>query len=102
MLKSIQVELKEANAFIARFHRHHKPVVGHRFSLGVGNTDMLVGVAICGRPVARNCNPKETLEVTRLCTDGTKNACSWLYGASARIAKDLGYKKIQTYLLDEE
>ena len=42
----------------------------------------------------------EVVEVTRLCTDGTKNACSFLYGAAARIAKEMGYKQIQTYILE--
>lgn len=102
-LTTVQVELKEANEFVARFHRHHKPCTGHRFSIGVGKEDgALVGVAICGRPVARGCNHKTTIEVSRLCTDGTKHACSFLYAKSARIAKELGYKKIQTYILDTE
>lgn len=93
-LRLIHVELKEANDFVGLLHRHHKPVVGHRFSVGVAN-GILRGVAICGRPVARLC-AKDTLEVTRVCTDGTKNACSMLYGACARAGAALGYKKIQT------
>ena len=40
--------------------------------------------------------------VTRLCTDGTKNACSMLYAASARVAEAAGYKRIQTYILETE
>lgn len=64
--------------------------------------DMLVGAAIIGRPVARMVDPSKVVEVTRLCTDGTKNACSFLYGASARAAKALGYERIQTYILDSE
>jgi hypothetical protein len=43
-----------------------------------------------------------TLEVTRLATDGTRNACSFLYGAAARAAFALGYKRIGTYILDTE
>jgi hypothetical protein len=45
------VELSEANAFVAQHHRHHKPVVGHRFSLGAFDGDRLCGVVIVGRPV---------------------------------------------------
>jgi len=101
-LKIVPVELKEANQFIAEHHRHHKPVQGHRFSIGVIKEDQLVGVACIGRPVARAVNAKEVLEVTRLCTDGTKNVCSCLYSAAARVGKELGYKKIQTYILDSE
>ena len=101
-LKIVPVELKEANAFIAEHHRHHKPVQGHRFSIGVTNNSVLVGVAVIGRPVARLTNPKEVLEVTRLCTDGTKNACSALYSAAARVGKELGYLKIQSFILEIE
>lgn len=98
------VELREANDFIARLHRHHKPVQGHRFSIGATDSDgILHGVATIGRPVARlSGNPRDVLEVTRLCTDGTPNACSFLYSAAARIGKAMGYLKIQTYILDEE
>jgi hypothetical protein len=94
-MKIKPIELKDANAFIALHHRHHKPVQGHRFSISVWNDKQLVGVAIVGRPVAR-------LAVTRLCTDGTKNACSMLYSAAARVGKELGYKRIQTYILASE
>jgi hypothetical protein len=94
--------LKAANAFIAEHHRHHRPVVGHRFSLAAWNADVMVGVAIVGRPVSRGCDPGRVLEVTRLCTDGTKNACSILYAAAARVGRELGYHKIQTYVLQSE
>lgn len=96
------IELSEANALIARLHRHHKPVKGHRFSLGAFKGDVLVGAAVVGRPVARECDQRRHLEVTRLVTDGTKNACSALYAAAARAGKALGYLKIQTYILDSE
>ena len=101
-MKPARVELAEANAFVQARHRHHKPVRGHRFSLGASRDDQLVGVAICGRPVARAVDQKNVLEVLRCCTDGTKNACSYLYGKAARLAKELGFKRIQTYILDEE
>lgn len=95
-------ELAEANAFVELHHRHHKPVIGHKFSLMAGVDDKTVGVAIVGRPVARGRDDGITLEVTRLCTDGTKNACSFLYGACARAAFALGYKRIGTYILASE
>ncbi len=104
MLKIVHLELAEANALVDELHRHHKPVRGHRFSVGAVDTKSgkLVGAAIVGRPVARAVNYKTTLEVTRLVTDGTKNACSFLYAAAARAGKELGYNKIQTYILEEE
>lgn len=96
------IDLAEANVFVALHHRHHKPVVGHKFSLGAVKDDVIVGVAIIGRPVARGRDDGLTLEVTRLCTDGTRNACSFLYSASARAAFALGYKRIGTYILKSE
>ncbi len=98
----ITVPLSEANAFVAKLHRHHKPVVGHKFSLGALKDDILVGVAIVGRPVSRMRDDGLTLEVTRLCTDGTKNACSFLYGAAARAVFALGYIRLGTYTLPSE
>jgi hypothetical protein len=94
--------LDEANAFVAQHHRHHGEVVSHKFSLGAALGDVIVGVAIVGRPVARARDDGLTLEVTRLCTDGTRNACSFLYGACARAAFALGYKRIGTYILASE
>ena len=101
-LRHIRIGLDEANAFVAEHHRHHKPVIGHLFSLGAVQGDRIVGVAIVGRPVARMRDDGATAEVTRLCTDGTRNACSFLYGASARTAFALGFTRIGTYILASE
>lgn len=103
MLVLAPITLKEANTFVQNYHRHHKPSVGHKFSISVQkeNGD-LAGVAICGRPVSRHYDDGFTLEVNRLCTDGTKNACSILYGAVCRAAKAMGYKKVITYILQSE
>lgn len=102
MLMLVPISLKEANAFVAAHHRHHKPVVGHKFSLGCVQGERLVGVAIVGRPVSRYLDDGRTLEVNRLCSTGEKNVCSFLYGAAARAAKALGYERIITYTLDTE
>jgi len=101
-LELARVSLAEANGFVASLHRHHPPVVGHLFSLGAVNDGKLVGVAIVGRPVSRMRDDGVTAEVTRLCTDGTRNACSFLYGAAARAAFALGFKRIGTYILKTE
>lgn len=102
-MKVIPISLKQANEFVEKYHRHHSPVVGHKFSIGaLDNKDSLVGVAIVGRPVSRYLDDGKTLEVTRLCTDGTYNACSFLYSRCAKIAKDMGYEKIITYILETE
>ena len=101
-LELVRIDLAEANAFVSQHHRHHKPVVGHIFSVGAAMAGKIVGVVIVGRPVARMRDDGETAEVTRLCTDGTRNACSFLYGASARAAFALGFKRIGTYILASE
>jgi hypothetical protein len=96
-------ELDEANAFVALHHRHHKPVVGHKFSIAISDDLGVVrGVAIVGRPVARMLDDGWTLEVLRLATDGCKNACSALYSAAWRAAREMGFKKLVTYILDSE
>lgn len=96
------IELNTANEFVGNHHRHHKPVRGHRFSIGCFYNGVLVGVAIVGRPISRRINQYTTVEVLRLCTDGTKNACSFLYSACRRSAKELGYSRIITYILSTE
>lgn len=96
------IELAEANAFVAKHHRHHRPVVGHRFSIGAAQGDSVVGVAIVGRPVARGNQDGLTVEVCRVATDGTDNCCSFLYGAARKAAFALGYRRIITYTLPEE
>jgi len=101
-MKIVPITLKAANAFVNKYHRHHKATIGHKFSIGLSDSRDLIGVAIMGRPVARGSDDGFTIEVARLCTNGTKNACSMLYQAAARASKELGYKKIQTYILDEE
>lgn len=96
------ITFEEANAFVAKFHRHHKPMQGCKFCVAVSNEDKVVGVAIVGRPVARLLDNGWTLEVNRCCTDGTRNACSMLYSSAWKVAKALGYKRLITYTLPEE
>jgi len=101
-LVAVPIDLKEANAFVKSHHRHHKPVVGHKFSIGASINEKIVAVVIVGRPISRHRDDGWTLEVTRLCSDGTRNACSFLYGTAARAAFALGYRKIGTYILAQE
>ena len=94
---------KQARAFVASVHRHHKPSVGGVFCLAcVDETGVVRGVAMVGRPVARGACDGFTLEVNRVATDGCANACSFLLGAARRVAFQLGYRKIITYTLPEE
>src|SRR5690348_6959823 len=92
----------EACAFIREHHRHHLPPQGWKWGIAVNDGEQIVGVVTVGRPVARALDDGWTLEVTRCCTDGTKNAASMLYGAAWRAAKALGYRRLLTYTLAEE
>ncbi len=101
-MRVIPLTLVQANTLVSELHRHHKPAQGHRFSIGCLVDDVLVGAAIVGRPTARMTAQYQVAEITRLVTDGTYNACSFLYGASARIAKEMGFESIQTFILTSE
>lgn len=96
-LDLVPVSFADACEFVAEHHRHHRPPVGHKFSLGVANEEALVGVAIVGRPVARALDDGRTLEVTRVATDGTPHAGSMLYAACWRASKALGFRRLVTY-----
>jgi len=102
-IKIIPLDLKEANEIVANLHRHHKPAVGHRFSLGViDESGNIRGCVIASRPIARLADQKFTLEVARVATDGTRNACSMLLGAVTKAARAMGYAKVQTTTLSYE
>lgn len=96
------ITFKTACEFIKQNHRHHRPTVGCKFCVGLYDGDKLIGCAVCGRPVSRRLDDGVTCEINRLCTDGTPNACSMLYGACCRVAKAMGYKTIITYTLQSE
>jgi hypothetical protein len=113
------ITLREANAFVAQHHRHHDPARGCIVCVAVAerrdvggprpgdagygmHMDVIAGVAIVGRPVARMLDDGWTAEVLRCCTDGTPNACPMLYGAAWRAARAVGYRRLVTYTLPEE
>jgi len=96
------ISLKDAQGFVKSLHRHHGVPVGHKFSIGARAHGILIGVVVVGRPVARGADDGLTAEVTRLCTDGTPNACSMLYGAAIRACKAMGYHRVITYTLATE
>lgn len=102
MIEAVPLELSVANEFVATLHRHHDPVHRDKFRVGALHNAMLVGVVQVGRPVSRMLDDGKTVEVVRLCTDGTKNVCSFLYSRAARIAKEMGYERIITYILHTE
>ena len=103
-LKVVPCSFKQANEFVMNYHRHHGPVRGHKFSVACADeSGETRGVAVVGRPVARNLDDGTALEVTRMAVlDESPNACSFLYAASWRAAKALGYSSICTYILSSE
>lgn len=96
-LRLVPVSFQQAAEFVAAWHRHHPPPVGHKFSIGAAAGETLVGVAMVGRPVARHLDDGLTLEVNRTATDGTPNVNSLLYAAAWRACKALGYQRLITY-----
>ncbi|MEU9912416.1 XF1762 family protein [Streptomyces sp. NPDC051001] len=99
----VPMSFRDACVYVDRVHRHHAAPQGHKFSLGAITADgRLAGVAIVGRPVARAYDDGLTVEVTRLATDGTPNACSALYGAVWRTAKASGHRRAITYTQEGE
>src|SRR5699024_3283640 len=96
MLSLVPISLKQANTFVAAHHRHHKPVTGHKFSIGCEAEGQLVGVVIAGRPVSRYLDNGLTPEVNRLCTTGEKNVCSMLYSAAARARSEEHTSELQS------
>lgn len=103
LMKIRPITLKEANLFVKQYHRHSLPTRGCRFAISaVDEQGTIRGVAICGRPVARGLDRAYTLEVTRVCTDGTDNLNSKLYASCKRIAQLMGYDRVITYTLEKE
>jgi hypothetical protein len=100
-MEAVPLHLREANEFVARHHRHNLPTVGGKFAFGALD-GKLVGVAIAGRPVARRLDDGRTLEILRVATDGTANACSFLYARCAKVARLLGYARVITDTLASE
>lgn len=102
-LRLCPVTLAQANEHVAAWHRHNLMVPGAKFCVGVCDEEgVLHGVAICGRPVARAYDDGDTLEVNRVATDGYRNSSSMLYGACARAAFALGYRRVITYTRADE
>lgn len=104
VLHAVPVDLSEARAFVASFHRHNAPPAGGKFAVGCSDGQRLVGVAIVSRPVGRHTDDGETVEVTRCCvlSDAPKGACSFLYARCWQASKAMGYRRLITYTLQSE
>lgn len=102
MLELQPITFRECCEFILQHHRHHLPPQGYKFGIAVNDSEKIVGVITIGRPVSRMLDDGFTAEVTRCCTDGTKNAASMLYGAAQRACRAMGYRRVITYTLKDE
>jgi hypothetical protein len=101
-IKAVPISLKTAAGYISTHHRHHQPLQRDKYRVAAVVSGEIVGVVQVNRPVSRILDDGKTLEVVRLCTNGERNVCSFLYSRAARIAKELGYEKIITYILCSE
>src|SRR6185369_613205 len=102
-LRIVPCSTEQAKKYVEQFHRHHGSSVQAKFSVAVADENGVIrGVALVGRPVARLLDDGATLEVNRVATDGCANACSALYGAARRIAKEMGYQRLITYIRQDE
>jgi len=100
----VPMTLPKANAIVEKWHRHHAPIPGGFawWCVAAVANGVVVGAAIAGRPTNRNNDDGQTVEVLRLATDGTPNACSALLGACVRAARAIGARRIITYTLSTE
>jgi hypothetical protein len=101
-VNAIPLTRKRVNAYIEEHHRHHGRVAGYRFAFGALLGGQLVGACVVGRPKAGQLEQYETAEVTRLCADGTRNVCSFLYSKASRVCRELGFARVFTYILESE
>lgn len=101
------ITIRQANEYVDAVHRHHGPSPPGfaMFSIAAVTDDGEIrGIATTAIPNAANrlTDGFRTAEIVRVATDGTPNACSILYAASARAAKALGFSRIISYVLDTE
>lgn len=101
------ITLRTANEYVSLVHRHHGPTQSgpDLFCIAAVEDDGTIrGVATAAFPNAANRlhDGFRSMEVVRVATDGTPNACSILYAACARAAAALGFTRILTYVLDTE
>lgn len=103
-LHIVPVILRAARAYVtAAHHPHRRAPIGAKLAISVHDQrGTLRGVAILGRPLARRLDDGKAIEVTRVATDGCRNACSALYGAARRVARALDYARIYTSTRETE
>lgn len=97
------ITFNAAKKHLAENHRHLRKLTGWLFGVAILDSDgRMIGVAAAGRPVSRHLQDGLTVEIIRVCTDGTPNSCSFAYGALRRAAVSLGYQRVYTYTRSDE
>ena len=100
-MRVVPCTVKAAQAYVREHHRHLPRLQGGLFAAALEDAGAIVGVAVWGNP-ARVWQGTGRGVVTRVATEGRKNACSMLYGAICSAARSLGYREAWTYTLPEE
>ena len=104
-LYATPISQRDAFAFVDAYHRHHKAPRFSLYQVALARGDVIVGVAIVNRPVSRMLDDGATAEVSRLCTldaQEARHAASKLYAMCWRIAREMGYRRLLTYTLQDE
>ena len=100
------ISLREATAYVARWHRHLEPPRGGIVALAAWRGDALepVGVVIIGRPTSRVTQARgDTVEIVRCAVPaGERNAASFLYGRARRVAQAMGFTRVVTSSLQSK
>lgn len=96
------ISIRKAKRVVAEWHRHLEAPQGAIVAIAAWDGDRLVGVTMIGRPPARRSDDGQTAEVIRVATDGTRNACSFLYSRAKRLAQAMGFTKVKTKTLPGE
>lgn len=102
-LRPVPLTRDQAFAYVREHHRHHKePPASYRYAIGALLDGQLVGVAIVGRPNARLLPSYTEAEVTRVCTAGLPNVCSFLYARASKMTRLHGFDRVFTYIMESE
>lgn len=101
------ISIRRAKAYVREHHRHCDPPVGAKFCIASYDGNRLCGVAFVEERKGRGNRKKGdppclVAEVTRVATDGTGNACSFLLGKAKRLAQAAGYRRVITTNLESE
>ncbi|WP_131658090.1 XF1762 family protein [Ectopseudomonas composti] len=101
------ISIKEANEFIAEYHRHHRPTVRNNGKWALAAQDLtgeIFGVVIASSPVSATYMDGLTIELTRLCVKegAPKGACSFLLSKCCAIWRSMGGQRVITYTLASE